>query len=246
MAPPAKSRPQKTAMIIARRIVDDIRRGGYGVGDRLPAEKPMLEDFQIGRGTLREALRFLELQGVITLKPGPGGGPTVEKPDASHLATSLVLLLQFDGAPFSTIVEARADLEPIMARLAAGRLNADQVTALTTSVDQMRDNLGDREIFLQTNKDFHEVIAWASGNSLYGFLIDALIGIVDGTSLGVDYPDTRRTAILAAHSRILDALLKHDADASEAAMQTHMNEYSRYLGKKYPTVLAEPITWDLI
>jgi GntR family transcriptional regulator, transcriptional repressor for pyruvate dehydrogenase complex len=245
MVQPAR-RPQKTAMIIARRIVDDIRRGGYTVGDRLPAEKPMLEAYQIGRGTLREALRFLELQGVISLKPGPGGGPTVEKPDAGSLATSLVLLLQFEGAPFSTIVEARSGLEPVMARLAAARMGKDEVKALTDSVDQMRENLGDQEIFLQTNRDFHETIAWASGNSLFGFLIDALIGIVDGTSLGVDYPDTRRTAILVAHTRILDALLLQDGDISEASMQAHMNEYSKYLRKKYPDVLAQPVTWDLI
>lgn len=244
MIPPL--RPQKTAMIIARRIVEDIRRGGYAVGDRLPAEKAMVEKYQIGRGTLREALRFLEFQGVISLKPGPSGGPKVEKPDAGILATGLLLLLQFDGSPFSTLVEARAGLEPVMARLAAERMDEDHLKSLSASVDQMRCNLGNRDIFLQTNRDFHEIIASASGNSLFGFLIDAVIDIVDGTSLGVDYPDSRRTAIVAAHTRILTAMLDHDADASGEAMSAHMNEYSRYLGKKYPEVLSELVTWDLV
>jgi len=233
-------------MLIARRIVDDIRRGGYGVGDRLPPEKPMLESYQIGRGTLREALRFLELQGVISLKPGPGGGPTVEKPDASHLSTSLVLLLQFENAPFSSVVEARDSLEPIMARLAAQRLTEQDTAALVESVDQMRANLKDRDIFLQTNKDFHETIAWASGNQVFGFLVDSLIGIVDGTSLGVDYPENRRHAVLAAHDRILQALLAHDEDLSEKAMADHLHEYTVYLGKKYSEVLHARVTWDLL
>lgn len=233
-------------MLIARRIVADIQRGGYGVGDRLPPEKAMLDSYQIGRGTLREALRFLELQGVISLKPGPGGGPTVEKPDASHLATSLVLVLQFDKAPFSTVVEARADLEPVMARLAAGRLNDDDLATLTRSVDLMGQNLDDRDVFLATNREFHEAIAWASGNSMYGFTISALIDIVDGTQLGVDYPEVRRRAIYAAHSRILDALAAHDGDGSFDSMQTHMKEYVRYLQKKYQDVLDQPLTWELV
>lgn len=246
MASPSRPRAPKTAMLVAHRIVEDIRRRGYGVGDRLPPERLMLEEYQVGRGTLREALRFLELQGVLSLKPGPGGGPTVEKPDASHLSTSLVLLLEFENAPFSSVVEARESLEPIMAHLAAGRLTDSHIAALTSSVDRMRENLKDREVFLETNKDFHEVIAWASGNQLFGFLIDSLIGIVDGTVLGVDYPDHRRAAILAAHDRILTALLAHDGEASEASMAVHMREYSRYLGKKYADVLRMPVTWDLI
>lgn len=246
MAPSPRTRAPKTAMLVARRIVEEIRRSGYGVGDRLPAERLMMEEYQVGRGTLREALRFLELQGVLSLKPGPGGGPMVEKPDASHLSISLVLLLQFENAPFSSIVESREALEPIMARLAAGRMTKAQFGALTESVDLMRENLKDREVFLQTNKDFHEVIAWASANQVFGFLIDSLIGIVDGTSLGVDYPDHRRVAILAAHDRILTALLAHDGDASEEAMAAHMKEYARYLGKKYADVLATPVTWDML
>ena len=245
MNPRARIKPQKTAMLIARRIVGDVRRGGYGIGDRLPPEKIMLESYQIGRGTLREALRFLELQGVISLKPGPGGGPTVERPDASHLATSLLLLLEFDEAPFSTIVQARVDLEPILARLASERMTDEHLAKLVASVDEMRTNLSDKDVFLQTNKDFHGLIAWTSGNSLYGYLIDTLIEMLDGTTLGVDYPERRRVAILEAHTRILDALHAHDGDASQESMSLHMSEYERYLNKRYADVLSEPITWDL-
>ena len=72
------SRPQKTALIVAKRVVEDIYKSGQSAGDRLPPERVMLEHYGVGRGTLREALRFLELQGVLTLKPGPGGGPVIE------------------------------------------------------------------------------------------------------------------------------------------------------------------------
>ncbi|MET8051118.1 FCD domain-containing protein [Streptosporangium sp. NPDC005286] len=233
-------------MLIARRIIDDVRRNGYSVGDRLPSERLMLEDYQVGRGTLRESLRFLELQGVISLKPGPGGGPTLEKPDASNLATALVLLLQFENAPFRSVVEARVGLEPMMTRLAAERMTGEQLQRLAESVDGMRENLNDREIFLDTNKAFHDIIAWSSGNALFGFLIDALLGIIDGTALGVNYPLHRRSAVLKAHTRIFEALSAHDGDSSMAAMEAHIQEYLRYVEKKYPEAMAQPVTWDLL
>jgi DNA-binding FadR family transcriptional regulator len=241
-----RSRPQKTAMLIARRIVDDIRRNSYRSGARLPAEKQMLEEFQVGRGTLRESLRFLELQGVISLKPGPGGGPTVEKPDASNLATTLVLMLQFQNAPFRSIVEARGTLEPTLARLAAERMTGQQLQQLAQSVDIMRENIEDREIFLDANRKFHHLVAWSSGNPLFGFMVDALLGIIDGTPVGADYPIPRRVAVLKAHTRIFEALSAHDGDGSMEAMEAHIQEYLRYITKKFPEVMDEPVTWDLL
>jgi DNA-binding FadR family transcriptional regulator len=241
-----RSRPQKTAMLIARRIVDDIRRSGYRGGARLPAEKQMLEDFQVGRGTLRESLRFLELQGVISLKPGPGGGPTVEQPDASNLATTLVLMLQFQSVPFRSIVEARVTLEPMMARLAAERMTGQQLQELALSVDRMRVNIEDREIFLDANKEFHHLVAWSSGNPLFGFMVDALLGIIDGTPIGVDYPIQRRVAVLKAHTRVFEALGAHDRDGAMEAMEAYIQEYLRFVTKKFPEVMDEPVTWDLL
>ncbi|GAA4485563.1 FadR/GntR family transcriptional regulator [Rhodococcus olei] len=231
-------------MIIARRIIAEIDRRGLQPGDRLPAEKLMLDEYQVGRGTLREALRYLELSGAISLKPGPGGGPTVEKPDASHLMNSLGLVLQFEGAPFSTIVEARVGLEPPMARLAAERITDEQRVLLAESVAKMGENLRDLEVFLETNKAFHDVVAWASGNALFGLLIDAVDGIFAGVTLGVEYPAQRRARVHEAHTAVLDAIVAGDPDAAEEAMRAHVLELATYLRKKFPDALAKPITWD--
>jgi DNA-binding FadR family transcriptional regulator len=239
-------RPQKTALIVAKRIVDDVYRQGLTVGDRLPPEKAMLDDYQIGRGTLRESLRYLELQGVVALKPGPGGGPVIERPDSTPLSNGLLLLLQFSNAPFETVVEARKDLEPIMARHAATRMTIESLAQLEANVEQMRANVNDREIFLALNREFHAIISWNSKNSVYGFLIDALIEIVDGTQFGVTYPDERRKAILRAHDRILKALQAHDGDASESAMAEHMAEFQRYLRRHFDDVLDRTVTWSLL
>jgi GntR family transcriptional repressor for pyruvate dehydrogenase complex len=237
-------RPQKTAMLVAQRIVADINRRGNTVGDRLPPERVMLDEYAVGRGTLRESLRFLELQGVISLKPGPGGGPVVQQPDGTGLATALTLLLQFENAPFRTIAEARIGLEPMMAQLAAERMKDDQLPELKFTVDNMRENLGDQEVFLDMNKRFHDIIAHASGNALFGYLIDALLGILDGSAIGIDYPEVRRSAVHKAHLRIYEAIAAHDPAASSDAMSDHISEYMKYAERKFPEVLAAPIVWN--
>jgi len=108
----------------------------------------------------------------------------------------------------------------------------------------MRADLNDRDLFLESNKRFHDIIAWSSGNVLFGYLIDSLLGILDGTAIGIDYPSHRRTAILKAHEEIYTALSKHDAVASEDRMREHIEAYTKYAEKKFPEVLDQTITWD--
>jgi DNA-binding FadR family transcriptional regulator len=228
IAEPAQ-RPPKAAMLVAQRIVRDALRDNLKPGDLLLPERTMLEKYQTGRGTLREALRLLEFQGVIALKPGPRGGPVLQSPDASHLASTVVLLMQMKEAPFRTIVEVRSAMEPMISSLAASRMSAE---------------IDDQHSFLDANKRFHDIIAWSSGNTLFGYIIDSLLGIMDGTVLGVDYPSPRRAAILKAHESIFEALKSRDPEASEARMREHIEEYERYAERKFPQVLKEVVPWD--
>jgi GntR family transcriptional regulator, transcriptional repressor for pyruvate dehydrogenase complex len=238
------NRPPKTAMRVAQRIIDDVVRGGATAGSSLPPERVMLETYEIGRGTLREALRLLEFQGVITLKPGPKGGPVLVHPDAGHLATTLVLLMQLSKAPYRVVVEARGALEPMISRLAASRITDAQLKELESSVILMTNELHDDRSFFESNKKFHDVIAWASGNPLFGYLIDSLLGIMDGTVLGIDYPKHRRAAILKAHEEIYAALSARDEDRADERMSEHIDAYVRFAKRKYPEVLGQVITWD--
>ena len=231
-------------MLVAQRIVRDVARSGMGPGDLLPPEKTMLLTYETGRGTLREALRFLEFQGVITLKPGPGGGPMLLNPTGSNLGSSLMLLMQLNKAPYRVIIEVRNAVEPMISQLAAQRISTEHLADLAATIDTMRADINDRDIFLEANKRFHDVIAWSSGNVLFAYLIDSLLGILDGTVIGIDYPSHRRAAILKAHEEIYVALEKHDPEGSEKRMREHIDEYTRYAKRKFPEVLDQTITWD--
>lgn len=238
------NRPPKAAMLVAQRIVRDVVRGGLRPGDLLPPERTMLEKYETGRGTLREALRLLEFQGVIALKPGPRGGPVLLDPDASHLANTVVLLMQLKEAPFRTIVEVRSALEPMISSLAAERISDESLSDLGGTIEQMRKNLGDQHVFLDANKRFHDIIAWSSGNALFGYIVDSLLGIMDGTIIGIDYPSPRRAAILKAHESIYEAISARDEKEAEARMRKHIDEYERYAQRKFPEVLDHVIQWD--
>jgi DNA-binding FadR family transcriptional regulator len=237
-------RPPKAAMLVAQRIMRDVIVGRLKAGNLLQPERTMLEKYQTGRGTLREALRLLEFQGVISLKPGPRGGPVLQNPDASHLASTLVLLLQLKEAPFRSIVEVRSAMEPMISKLAAERMSDESLAELGGTIDQMREHLDDQDLFLEANKRFHDIIAWSSGNPLFGYIVDSLLGIMDGTVIGINYPGPRREAILTAHDQIYRALKARDPVASEARMREHIDAYVEYAEKKYPEVLDQVIRWD--
>lgn len=239
-----KRRPQKVAMLVAQQIMSDVSRERVQPGDRLPPERVMLEKYEIGRGTLREALRLLEFQGAIALRSGPGGGPVLLNPDASHLGSSLLLLMQMKSAPYRSVVEVRQGIEPFTSRLAASHITDPDLARLAGTIERMRAAETEGDEFFEANKEFHDVIAWSSGNALLGYFNESLMGIMDGTAIGIEYPTHRRQAIIAAHERILGALESHDPDAAEEHMRAHIDAYAELADKRFPDVLDRRILWE--
>jgi DNA-binding FadR family transcriptional regulator len=237
--------PQKRASVIAQRIVKDIRRRNLPPGTQLPPERDMLLTYNVGRNTLREALRVLELQGVLTIRPGPGGGPVVASPDSRHLASTLALLMQFADTPFRTVIETRQLLEPMTARLCAERADPDVLADLRRSVDQMALMLDDREAFLEENRRFHGLIAWGSENVLFGYCINSLHWITDGTVLGADYPRRFRKIVWQAHEEVCRGIESGVGTVAEAAMRKHMDDTRAYFERHYQPLMDEVLTWEM-
>lgn len=240
------AKPKKTAMLLAQRMVGEIADDGLPVGTPLLPEREMLERYGVARGTLREALRFLEMHGVIEIRTGPGGGPVVGAPASRHLAMILAMLLQLEHAPFRAVLEARLTLEPPLAARAAARIGDDEVERLHDSVRAMRENIDDLDHFLHENEQFHEIIARSSGNQVFSLVISSLNWIIDGTPLGVDYPLDVRRSICAEHQRIYAALRDRDSARASAAMAVHIGDFATYLERYYPSILDAPLRWDQV
>lgn len=219
------SRPQKTALVVAQRIVADIHRRGNRVDDRLPPERAMLEQYEVGRGTLRESLRFLELQGVISLKPGPGGGPVVRRPDPVATSTSLSLLLQLEGASVREVAVARLELEPVVASLAAERVSDEQVTQMALLAGEER--------------AFHRALAACSGNLVLTHLVDVLLDLLPSPAHCGD-PTARREA----HQTLLRAMTDRDRAAVGSAMRDHVSACLRHLEDQPNDLLGATVRWE--
>jgi DNA-binding FadR family transcriptional regulator len=239
-------RPKKTATLIAQRIADEITERQLEPGMVLPPERDMLVEYGVGRGSLREALRLLELHGIISIKPGPGGGPVVSEPNAMLLANSLAPLLQVARTPFRAIVEARMLLEPQMAAQAAARATPEQIESIAQSVSSMEDRLDDIGNFLRENARFHDLVAASSGNAVFRYVLTSLHWITDGTPLGVEYDEGRRKAVTEAHARIYRAIKARNAVTAHDAMERHLREFTRYIERFYPRLMERPIRWEQI
>lgn len=234
----------KVAVAVAQQIVEDIRRQGLGPGSRLPTETQMLATYGVARGTLRESLRFLEINGIITMRQGPRGGPVVALPAGRNFAGVLGLFLEIIGARFESIIEVRRALEPIIAARAALAMTQPLLEGLRESARSM-EAFAERqdESFFEENRRFHELIADASGDPLYALLISSLHFITDGKMVGVAYTPKRRRAIARAHRLIVDALELRDPEAASAAMTSHMDEFFEYVARHYPEMLTSPLRW---
>jgi GntR family transcriptional regulator, transcriptional repressor for pyruvate dehydrogenase complex len=236
-------RARKTAVWIAQRIAEDITDGQLSAGTSLAIEREMLTRFATGRGTLRESLRFLEMNGIITVRPGPRGGPVVSEPTARDLAGALGLFLQLRGLPFRSLIEVREVIEPELASLAAGCVTAEAIDEIGDTIDGMRAFLDDEQNFLEENDRFHTAVAKAAGNDLFTLLITSLHTITDGHPLGVSYPAARRAAVLRAHEAICNALRAGDADGARSAMRQHMREFHLYVRQKFPDSYERTVRW---
>jgi DNA-binding FadR family transcriptional regulator len=155
-----------------------------------------------------------------------------------------MLLMQLNQAPYRAIVEVRNAIEPMISQLAATRITDDALAQLRVTMDAMRANeTGDAD-FLRSNLKFHDIIASSSGNVVFAYLINSLLGILDGTVVGIDYPTSQRASILDAHEQIYDALAKRDEHTSWQLMRDHIDSFASYAQRKFPEVLDQTVTWD--
>lgn len=233
-------RPRKLigrAVLRPRQQVEDqiryvILSGELRSGERLPSETELAHQFGVSRTTVREALRSLSTQNLITKVPGAGGGSFVRSVDHRSLGTVLGEemhnLLALGSIDFEEVALVRQHLEVPSVRLAALNRTAKDLTALRAIVDdQKRISVDDPDV-PQLDERFHAAIAQASKNRVLASFVAALHHETEPVSYLDLSPEVGRTTV-AQHQRIVKAISAQDPDRAEAAIVEHLTYLREHL-----------------
>jgi len=236
-----KRGPERAAIRIARKLVSEIRRRRLRPGTQLAAEHRMVEELGVARATVREALRFLELQGALRIKAGPGGGPVVSAPGADHLASVLSLHLQFADASFRSVVEARCSIYPVLAAEAAANANREDIAAMHESIARIHAGAHDPDLFREEVRRFMNLTATASGNRVLAILVEALHRMSGETSAGWD--EKQRRSALRSYERVIRAIENGDSEEARGVMAESLSAALRSWERTAPDELKQPVAW---
>jgi GntR family transcriptional repressor for pyruvate dehydrogenase complex len=237
-------RGPKLSAQVARQIVDFVVQRGVSPGQTLPPEKVMVEQLGVSRGTLREALRILEVHGLISLKPGPTGGPVVKEMTGRDLGQASTLHFHMAAATFREVWEARLAIDPMMARLAAERTSTEIADRLRSVIEKAEGTSGDDEYVAATSQ-FHTAMSGMSGNRVLDLYAISLSEIWNAHVKGRLFPESERGRVYDDHRAIADAVIAGNGDLAERLMREHMAQMMRYVGERHPGILDEVIPFAI-
>ena len=225
-------RVPKASDVLADRLRQQILDGELTAGDPLPPERVLSEHTRMSRTVVREALRILEIEGLIEIRPGRNGGSVVRAPDVNSFARSLDIFIRGRRVRFDDVLEARELLEPICARLAAERRNAEDLQKLQEHTSVVEAAIDDVPAFLTANVDWHVAVARISHNELLAAFMQAMATAVRAATDVENFnsPDTIAGAV-RAHRRIASAITEGDPDAAFLAMRRHLIAYEGMVHK---------------
>jgi GntR family transcriptional repressor for pyruvate dehydrogenase complex len=220
----------KASDVLANHLREQILTGKLAEGTALPVERVLASSVGLSRGTVRDALRVLEIEGLVTTRPGRAGGSFVRRPDATTLQRSLNVLVSGGGVRFTSLLETREALEPAAARLAALHRTDEELSRLDAASQQMRDAIGDIPRFLELNVEWHLAVFAASHNEIMHVILDSLSRAIRNATDQSDFNSRSTMAdTLVAHDRIVDAIRRGDPDRAASAMEKHVHGYRELL-----------------
>lgn len=218
---------------ISDMVAEDLRRWiaeeNLQPGDRLPNEKSMLEHYSCSKGTIREALKSLEVQGLVKMCTGPNGGPEVCTVSPEVIMQQLRTFLHFQSLDFEQIYTLRQGLEVMLAKNVVDKLAAEHLTQLQDNIDtyeRYRDQ-GDRISARRTELAFHDILTNVCDNPILAFICRFINGLlrdlVEYRSDQYDEHEAFGSHNIDSHRQILDAYRRQDGAAVEKIMSEHMH-----------------------
>jgi DNA-binding FadR family transcriptional regulator len=235
-----REKPQQ----IADEIRNQIMLGHLDEGDSLGHEPELIEQYGVSRPSLREALRILEAEGLISVMRGVQGGIFVHRPDQRLTARTAAIVLQTRNVSLADVFEARSIIEPAAARIvAAARSRRSAGKTLEKLIQAEEESIDDPEAFGLANARFHEELVELAGNQTLAIVAEMLNEVVARAVTEVSQADsngstaTRRRGV-RSQKKLLALIQAGQDDAAEAHWRIHMGIVGKVmLGQRAQTVV---------
>ena len=199
-------------------------------GDKLPSERELAEMLQVSRSSIRDAIRGLELIGLV--EPRQGAGTIVREVSAEAVLNPFANALKHRHELVGELLDFRKMLEPPLAARAAIHASAEEISEMEEILLRQEKKHGQGEAAIAEDAEFHYSVALASGNSVVLKVIDTIMELLRDTRERSLQVEGRSEKSLAGHRRILSAIKRHDAEAAKAAMRRHIEDVEEIVLEK--------------
>jgi GntR family transcriptional regulator, transcriptional repressor for pyruvate dehydrogenase complex len=222
----------KASDVLADRLRELILDEGLPEGTPLPTERELVAQSGLSRGSVREALRVLETEGLIVTKAGRNGGSAIRRPTRESISRSFELFLRSHGVRFDALIEAREAVEPAAARLAALHRTDEDLVEMKQIHQELGSLSGNSAKFAKINLKWHLAVVRASKNELLITFVGAISRpIYAATEYQSLNTGELRREVVRVHGRVLDAIVEQDGEAAFRRMQRHIGAYSQLASK---------------
>jgi GntR family transcriptional regulator, transcriptional repressor for pyruvate dehydrogenase complex len=228
---------EKGFEILANDLRERILSGAIRAGESLPNERELGDQTGLSRGSVREALRILEAQGLVSTKAGRYGGRVALQPTNEFLRTSIQSFIRGRQVPFTTLIETAESIEPVLASLAAQHRTDADLATLRIIGDELETSSVASEIHA-ANARWHLAVARASHNHLLIGVAEALNPLIHDPHVENFASAEIRDAVVRAHERVYQAIVDRDAEAAGRRMARHIRAYRT----RIETVAPETVT----
>lgn len=220
-------RSQRAFEEIASQIRAQLAEGKLLVGNRLPSERALAEQFGVSRNTLREALRSLEHAGLIRLQKGATGGAFITEANGDAISTGLLDMYHSGTISPTQLTEARIWLESIVVREACQRATLEHIGHLRENVRQAEEanaqgDLGQRA---EVNLEFHRILARMTGNPVMVIVMDSVLAVLRHFVQTIG--PYENSFVLPSRKRFIKLMEARDAEGAIAEMEASLKRLQR-------------------
>lgn len=220
-------RVPKASDVLAAEVRERILSGEFTEGMALPPERQLVDQTGLSRATVREALRILEVERLVRIRPGRGGGAFVHRPGHESVANTVRLVIRGQQIRLEALHETREAIEPTCAALAAKRRTGAHLAELDAAHAELV-AADDVPRFLRANVRWHTAVALAGDNELLiGFMTALSQSIYAATDIDQFMDAEIREVTARAHARITEAIRAQDGPAAMRRMTRHVCGFAR-------------------